>query len=61
MPLLGLVASLAVPPGGMSWPELNQTVCVPRFLHCVALARPNLPERIAHAREPQQLPVVLSV
>jgi integrase/recombinase XerD len=46
--------------GGMSWPALNQTVCALRFLYGVTLARPDLPERIAHAREPQKLPVVLS-
>ena len=38
--------------GGMSWPALNQTVCALRFLYGVTLARPDLPERIAHAREP---------
>ena len=46
--------------GGMSWPALNQTVCALRFLYGVTLKQADLPERIAHAREPQKLPVVLS-
>lgn len=45
---------------GMSWPALNQTVCALRFLYGVTLGRPELPERIPHAREPRKLPVVLS-
>jgi integrase/recombinase XerD len=45
--------------GGMSWPALNQTVCALRFLYGVTLKQADLPERIAHAREPQKLPVVL--
>ena len=45
--------------GGMSWPALNQTVCALRLLYGVTLARPDLPKRIAHAGEPQKLPVVL--
>ena len=45
--------------GGLSWPALNQTVCALRFLDGVTLAWADLPERIAHAREPQKLPVVL--
>jgi site-specific recombinase XerD len=45
--------------GGISWPALNQTVCALRFLYGVTLGRPDLPERIPHAREPQKLPVVL--
>src|SRR5438270_4915982 len=47
--------------GGMSWPALNQTVCALRFLYGVTLGRPDLPERIPHAREPRKLPVVLGV
>ncbi len=43
----------------MSWPALNQTVCALRLLYGVTLARPDLPKRIAHAGEPQKLPVVL--
>jgi site-specific recombinase XerD len=46
--------------GGMSWPALNQTVCALRFFYGVTLGRADLPERIAHAREPNRLPVVLS-
>jgi integrase/recombinase XerD len=46
--------------GGMSWPALNQTVCALRFLYGVTLRQADLPERIAYAREPQKLPVVLS-
>ena len=44
----------------MSWPALNQTVCALRFLYGVTLRQADLPERIAYAREPQKLPVVLS-
>ena len=44
---------------GMSWPALNQTVCALRFLYGVTLKRPDLPERIAYARTPCKLPVVL--
>ena len=46
--------------GGMSWPALNQTVCALRFLYGVTLRQADLPERIAYARQPQKLPVVLS-
>ena len=45
---------------GISWSALNQTVCALRFLYGVTLGRPDLPERIPHAREPRKLPVVLS-
>jgi site-specific recombinase XerD len=45
---------------GMSWPALNQTVCALRFFYGVTLGQAEVPERIAHAREPQKLPVVLS-
>ena len=45
--------------GGMSWPALNQTVCALRFLYGVTLKQPDLPERIAYARTPNKLPVVL--
>ena len=44
---------------GISWSALNQTVCALRFLYGVTLGRPDLPERIPHAREPRKLPVVL--
>ena len=45
---------------GISWPALNQIVCALRFFYGVTLGQPTIPERIAHAREPQKLPVVLS-
>ena len=45
---------------GISWSALNQTVCALRFFYGVTLGRADVPERIAHAREPQKLPVVLS-
>jgi integrase/recombinase XerD len=46
--------------GGISWPALNQTVCALRFFYGVTLGRNETPERIAYAREPRKLPVVLS-
>jgi len=45
---------------GISWPALNQTVCALRFFYGVTLGRGEIPERIAYAREPRQLPVVLN-
>lgn len=45
---------------GMSWPALNQIVCALRFFYGVTLGHAVIPERIAYAREPQKLPVVLS-
>src|SRR5262245_63097135 len=44
----------------VSWPSLNQIVCALRFFYGVTLGQDTLPERIAHAREPSKLPVVLS-
>ena len=44
----------------ISWPALNQTVCALRFFYGVTLNRPEIPERIAYAREPRKLPVILS-
>jgi site-specific recombinase XerD len=44
---------------GISWPALNQTVCALRFFYGVTLNRPEIPERIAYAREPRKLPVIL--
>ncbi len=45
---------------GVSWPSLNQIVCALRFFYGVTLGQDTVPERIAHAREPSKLPVVLS-
>jgi integrase/recombinase XerD len=45
---------------GTSWPSLNQIVCALRFFYGVTLGQATIPERIAYAREPQKLPVVLS-
>ncbi|CDX11401.1 hypothetical protein MPL3356_10032 [Mesorhizobium plurifarium] len=44
----------------VSWGALNQTVCALRFFYGVTLGRSDLPERIAYARTPRKLPVVLS-
>ena len=44
---------------GVSWGALNQTVCALRFFYGVTMDRPELPERIAYARQPRSLPVVL--
>ena len=44
----------------ISWPALNQTVCALRFFYGVTLNRPEIPARIAYAREPRKLPVILS-
>ena len=45
---------------GISWPALNQIVCALRFFYGVTLGQATVPDRIAYAREPQKLPVVLS-
>src|SRR6202142_1986011 len=45
---------------GISWPGLNQIVCALRFFYGVTLGQALIPERIPYAREPHQLPVVLS-
>jgi hypothetical protein len=45
---------------GISWPALNQIVCALRFFYGVTLGQDTVPERIAYAREPNKLPVVLS-
>lgn len=45
---------------GISWSRLNQTVCALRFFYGTTLGRTDLPERIAYARKPRKLPVVLS-
>jgi integrase len=44
----------------ISWPALNQIVCALRFFYGVTLGQDTLPERIAYARQPSKLPVVLS-
>ena len=46
---------------GISWSALNQTVCALRFFYGVTLRRADVPERIPYARQPRQLPVVLSM
>jgi integrase/recombinase XerD len=45
---------------GISWAGLNQIVCALRFFYGVTLGEAEVPERIAYAREPRKLPVVLS-
>ncbi|EXS68636.1 MULTISPECIES: tyrosine-type recombinase/integrase [unclassified Sphingobium] len=45
---------------GISWPALNQTVCALRFFFGVTMNRADVPERIAYARTPRKLPVILS-
>ena len=45
---------------GISWPALNQIVCALRFFYGETLGQATVPERIAYAREPSKLPVVLS-
>jgi site-specific recombinase XerD len=44
---------------GISWASLNQTVAALRFFYGVTLEQAEIPERIAYAREPRRLPVVL--
>ena len=45
---------------GISWASLNQIVCALRFFYGITLNDATVPERIAYAREPRKLPVVLS-
>ncbi len=45
---------------GVAWASLNQTVAALRFFYGVTLGMAEIPERIAYAREPRRLPVVLS-
>lgn len=45
---------------GLAWSSMNQIVCALRFFYRVTLGLDDLPERIAYARRPQVLPVVLS-
>ena len=44
---------------GVAWASLNQTVAALRFFYGVTLGMAEVPERIAYAREPRRLPVVL--
>jgi integrase/recombinase XerD len=44
----------------IAWGTLNQIVCALRFFYGVTLGRDAMLERIAYAREPRKLPVVLS-
>jgi integrase/recombinase XerD len=44
---------------GVAWASLNQTVAALRFFYGVTLGLAEIPERIAYAREPRRLPVVL--
>ncbi len=44
----------------VAWASLNQTVAALRFFYGVTLGQAEIPERIAYAREPRRLPVVLS-
>ncbi|WP_192893103.1 hypothetical protein [Bradyrhizobium sp. SUTN9-2] len=44
---------------GISWPHLNQMVCASHLFHGVTLGHGEIAERIACAREPRKLPVVL--
>jgi site-specific recombinase XerD len=45
---------------GISWGALNQTVAALRFFFGVTMGRSDLPQRVARARDPRRLPVVLS-
>ncbi len=45
---------------GVAWASLNQPVAALRFFYGVTLGMAEIPERIAYAREPRRLPVVLS-
>jgi integrase/recombinase XerD len=45
---------------GIAWATLNQVVSSLRFFYGVTLGRKDLPERIAYARRPKTLPVILS-
>jgi site-specific recombinase XerD len=45
---------------GISWASLNQIVCALRFFYGVTLGQDEIPERIAYARTPRRLPMVLS-
>jgi site-specific recombinase XerD len=44
---------------GVAWGSLNQVVCALRFFYGVTLGQATIPERIAYARAPRKLPMVL--
>ncbi len=44
----------------VAWGSLNLVVCALRFFYGVTLGEATIPERIAYAREPRELPTVLS-
>ncbi|WP_271575667.1 hypothetical protein [Bradyrhizobium sp. CCBAU 11361] len=44
---------------GISWPHLNQMVCASHLFDGMTLGHSEISERIACAREPRKLPVVL--
>jgi len=44
---------------GMSWPALDQIVWALRFFYGTMLGHDTVPKRIAYARKPRKLPVVL--
>jgi integrase len=46
--------------GRISWAGLNQIVCALRFFYGVTLGRNEAPERVLYAREPRNLPIVVS-
>ncbi len=45
---------------GVAWASLNRTVAALQFFYGVTPGMAEVPERIAYAREPRRLPVVLS-
>lgn len=45
---------------GIAWATLNQVVSALRFFYGVTLGRKDIPERIAYARRPKTVPVILS-
>jgi integrase/recombinase XerD len=45
---------------GIAWATLNQVVSSLRFFYGVTLGRKDIPERIAYARRPKTVPVILS-
>src|SRR5258708_8338138 len=45
---------------GISWPALNQIVCALRFFYGMTLGQAIVPDRIAYARDPSNLPLLLT-